>query len=72
MIYCLGEHRLNLILLADVRLDGDGLASELLYLMRHVLGSGRIGHVVDHDIGVGLCQTKCDSLADTGGAAFVS
>ena len=72
MTYCLGEHRLNLILLADVRFDGDCLASELLYSMRHVLGSGRIGHVVDHDMGAGLCQTQCDSLADTGGAAFVS
>ena len=60
----LREHRLHLILLADVRFDGDGAPTHRFNLMRDVFRRGGISDVVNDDVGAGFRQPQRDSHAD--------
>ena len=62
----LREHRDDLVFLADVGFDRDRAPPQALDLMRHVLGIGGIGDVVDDHVGARPRESNRNRLADTG------
>ena len=64
----LAEHRLDLVFLADIRLDHDRLAADALDDMRRLVGGRPIANVIDHDIRPGLGKPDRGRLADPGTA----
>jgi hypothetical protein len=53
----LGEHRVHLVFLADIALDGDSASTHGYNLMRNRLCALRVGHIVDDDVRTSLSKT---------------
>src|ERR671918_1482500 len=64
-----GEHRLALVLLADVGPVGIGVAAFVADLGDHLLGRLALGGVVDHHVGAGPAERQRHALADAGAGA---
>lgn len=62
----IAEHLLDLVLLADVRLQRDRLAAHALDRVRDLFRGFGIDDIVDDDIRAGMSQSKGDGLADAG------
>jgi hypothetical protein len=65
MIDFLGEHRLDFVLIADVRLDRDRVASTHFDRVRDLLCRRGIDHVIDHDVGSACCESECHRFSNS-------